>query len=233
MLEIKTGEQAISFFAKHGSNTPIKFLNCNRAPTSLDCFRPYDLVVVKEKQLEEDYYTISALGVVHVCSNKGKGNKHDPSFEPIPTEFFSLADWMQQATIFNILSSMKFFKHYLIGKVFNLWKGNVRYKMFTKTRAQLAKSLIYSKPAFLGSFMDVNEKLLEMQSHKTFTIPKPNKSYDLDDFYKDQKQDREQVKTIYTGLVEEIISFIDGLIKQVTDSKNLREEEEFEHAKSG
>ena len=27
---IKTGEQAISFFAKHGSNMPIKFLNCNR-----------------------------------------------------------------------------------------------------------------------------------------------------------------------------------------------------------
>ena len=36
LLEIKTGEQAISFFAKHGSNTPIKFLNCNRAKTSLD-----------------------------------------------------------------------------------------------------------------------------------------------------------------------------------------------------
>lgn len=27
---IKTGDQAISFFAKHGTNMPIKFLNCNR-----------------------------------------------------------------------------------------------------------------------------------------------------------------------------------------------------------
>ena len=31
LMDIKTGEQAISFFAKHGNNTPIKFVNCNRA----------------------------------------------------------------------------------------------------------------------------------------------------------------------------------------------------------
>lgn len=31
LMKIKSGEQAISFFAQHGSNTPIKFLNCNRA----------------------------------------------------------------------------------------------------------------------------------------------------------------------------------------------------------
>lgn len=41
---IKTGEQAISFFAKYGSNMPIKFLNCNRAKVGPADFRPYDLV---------------------------------------------------------------------------------------------------------------------------------------------------------------------------------------------
>jgi len=52
----------------------------------------------------------------------------------VPTEFLSLPDWMQQSTMFNVLTSMKFFKHYLIGKVFRLWKGNVRYRMFNRTR---------------------------------------------------------------------------------------------------
>ena len=64
---IKTGEQAISFFAKHGSNMPIKFLNCNRRTVPISQFRPYDLVVVEnDKELESEYFTISAQGVVQV-----------------------------------------------------------------------------------------------------------------------------------------------------------------------
>jgi hypothetical protein len=64
---IKTGEQAISFFAKHGSNMPIKFLNCNRRQVPPQFFRPYDLVVIdNEKELDNEYFTISAQGVVQV-----------------------------------------------------------------------------------------------------------------------------------------------------------------------
>jgi hypothetical protein len=29
---VQTGDEAISFFAKHGTNMPVKFLNCNRQP---------------------------------------------------------------------------------------------------------------------------------------------------------------------------------------------------------
>jgi hypothetical protein len=91
-MQLRTGEQAISFFAKHGNNTPIKFLNCNRKPVPPDLFRPYDLNVVKdEKALQDEYFTISAQGVVHICPEKGKKvSKMDNA----PTEFFSLSDWM-------------------------------------------------------------------------------------------------------------------------------------------
>ena len=58
---IETGEQAISFFAKHGHNTPIKFVNCKRKPVPGDQFRPYDLVKIDDdKALEQEYFTISA-----------------------------------------------------------------------------------------------------------------------------------------------------------------------------
>lgn len=43
LIKIKTGEQAISFFAQHGNSTPIKFLNCIRTPVPPQNFRPYDL----------------------------------------------------------------------------------------------------------------------------------------------------------------------------------------------
>lgn len=80
---------------------------------------------------------------------------------------------------------MKFFKHYLIGKVFNLWKGNVRFKMYNRTRANLANILIYTRPAFLSTYMDINHTLYIMQSVKTYSVPKYGKPYELDDFVRE------------------------------------------------
>ena len=179
--EIETGEQSISFFAKHGFNTPVKFMNCNRARVRPDEFRPYDLVVVQdEKELDQEYFTISAQGVVHVCPEKGK--KYDRHSALVPTEFFNLSDWMHQSTMFNVLTSMKFFKHYLIGKVFNQWKGNVRYRMFCRTRKELAKNLIFTRPDFIGNFTDISTVLLEMQMTKSFQVAKMGRNYEIDEF---------------------------------------------------
>jgi len=57
---IKTGTQAIAFFAKHGESMPIKFLNCNRMIVKPSQFRPYDLEVMTDpKLLNTEYFTIS------------------------------------------------------------------------------------------------------------------------------------------------------------------------------
>ncbi len=96
MVKIQSGEQAISFFAQHGNSTPIKFLNCNRSLVPPQIFRPYDLsVVVDDKELRDEYFTISAQGVVHVLPEKGNGVKKVSKYDAVPTEFFSLSDWMQ------------------------------------------------------------------------------------------------------------------------------------------
>jgi len=73
---IKTGEDAISFFAKYGNSTPVKFIYCMRdksVPSYV--YRPYDLRVIKEginsiDHTLDEYYTISALGIVHVYTDK-------------------------------------------------------------------------------------------------------------------------------------------------------------------
>ena len=68
---LTSGEDAISYFAKYGNSTPIKFIHCIRAEMPPDKFRPYDLAVLpnydKEISLPE-YYTISAHGIVHVVT---------------------------------------------------------------------------------------------------------------------------------------------------------------------
>ena len=135
--------------------------------------------------------------------------------------------------MFNVLTSMKFFKHYIIGKVFSLWKGNVRFKMYNRTRQNLANTLIYSRPAFLPSYMEINKTLFEMQAIKTFMVSKQGKIYDLDEFVKDQKGERETVKQHYNDKVDEIIKKIEGLVQIVSESRNQREEEDLEHTKMG
>jgi dynein heavy chain len=47
LFTIKTGEDAISFFAKYGNTTPIKFINCIRNDTNPEeLFKPYELKVI-------------------------------------------------------------------------------------------------------------------------------------------------------------------------------------------
>lgn len=48
-MGIKTGEDAISFFAKYGNTTPIKFINCVRDDSHpIEVFRPYDLKTINK-----------------------------------------------------------------------------------------------------------------------------------------------------------------------------------------
>lgn len=140
--------------------------------------------------------------------------------------------------MFNVLTSMKYFKHYLIGKVFSSWKGNVRFKMYNRTRQNLAQNIIYARPAFLGSFLDINKTLFEMASAKTFTVPKvTQKSFELEHFMEDQKQERVDrtgsVKQHYNDRVDDIIKKLEVMVQVVSESRSLREEEDMEHAKMG
>ena len=173
-LRGRTGEEAIAFFARHGSNTTVKFVYLNRAvnrgagaPTSAASdtasnaggeagavvaaggvtdrggdqiqytaegqqlvlpryveFRPYDLVAVSRKELDPEYFTISATGIVHIKPDE-------------PSEFISLAEWMHQSTAFNTLRSIGFFKHYIEAKCFRLWRSNVRYRKYREKKLQL------------------------------------------------------------------------------------------------
>jgi dynein heavy chain len=83
--------------------------------------------------------------------------------KPVPTEFFQLHEWMRQSTMFNVLTSMKFFKHYLIGKTFTLWQGNVRHRTFHRTRMELSRNLIQQRRDYQKTHQDITKVLYDMQ----------------------------------------------------------------------
>lgn len=64
------------------------------------------------------------------------------------TEVISLSDWMHESTMFNIITNIQFFKNYAITKIFNIWKANVHYRIFCKTRKRLIHDTFIAKPAF-------------------------------------------------------------------------------------
>jgi len=67
--------------------------------------------------------------------------------------------------------------------------------------------------------MDINKTLYEMQTLKTFCLPKGGKTVDLTDFVNDQKTAREVVKAHYNDKVDEIISKkLAHLVAAVADS---------------
>jgi hypothetical protein len=57
--------------------------------------------VVSRAEVKAEYFTISASGVVHLKAGAR-------------SEFAPLGEWMREKSIFNVLTRMKFFKHYLV-----------------------------------------------------------------------------------------------------------------------
>lgn len=136
--------------------------------------------------------------------------------------------------MYNVLTSMNFFKNYLIGKVFRLWRGNVRYRVYNRTRKDLSKALIYTRPDYMPCFMDVNQLLYEMQARQTFHIKKNQSHVDIDEFTNEQRAHHEGVKAFYKEKVEENVkASLVKLIKEIEDSRSLKDEDEMDNTKKG
>ena len=79
----------------------------DRAPAGV-LFRPYDLLVTTREEVGAEYFTISATGVMHI--KKGE-----------QSSFTSLGNWMKDEAMFNLISKIKYFRTYLIGRCFRRW----------------------------------------------------------------------------------------------------------------
>jgi dynein heavy chain len=160
VLSLRTGDDVIKFFARHGDECPVRFFYLKRAAGSMGGvkIRPYDLDVVMagpiaDSDLEfpplpfalerEECFTMSPKGVVHV----------EPGH---PSEFIVLSSWIRSATIFNVLTSIPFFKNYRIFKLFHAWRRNALYQRFRKLQSRVASRLFLAKPTFCEPLLKVS-----------------------------------------------------------------------------
>jgi dynein heavy chain len=201
-LGLQTGEDAIEYFARQGDAGPCKFVYANRASTN-DVYRPYDLVVVSRKKVShEEYFTISTTGVVHVHA-------------PAPSEFMSLAQWMHESAMFNMLRCIRFFKHYLGAKMFRLWRSNVRYRIYCKQRKALSKKLFLARESFAQPLLEVNKIMFDFDGIAISNV-KPG-VYQAENFVKDQVDARTIASKKFEEKFERLADQIERVCKGVKD----------------
>lgn len=232
LTNIKTGEEAISFFAKYGNSTPIKFINCEKVITSKKIFRPYDLVVIPHKELgdlnKNDYYTVSANGIVHVYTEKRKkssfllfyalSNLSLDEESDVSTEFVSLTQWMHESKMFDIVSKIDFFKNFTTGKIFKIWFLNVRYRLYCQTRKKLIREVYFAKPRFAPELLEINKLAYDFQNAQTVSVAQ-NKSWDPEEFKSDQKKIKQDAGKAYDSIVEKIMVIVESLVRKMKDIK--------------
>lgn len=245
LMQIRTGEHAISFFAKYGNTTPIKFITCVRDDSHpAEVFRPYDLKVIHKSENQKEltlneYYTISAHGIVHVWTEKGKKILFEQkdtlkTLSDTDTEVISLSDWMHESTMFNIITNIQFFKNYAISKIFSIWKKNVHYRIYCKTRRKLIEDSFICKPAFSNHLLEINKMIYDIRNIKSISSSiSQNKQYELDDFKTDQRKSRSEATTGYENIVEKIIVEVETTCKEVVDRTKLKDQPEIEEARFG
>jgi len=203
--DLRTGADAIAFFARHGQQSPIKFVYLNRGKTG-DNFRPYDLVVVGRDEVEPEHFTMSASGVVRIQPG-------------MPSEFIPLGEWMRQSTLFNVLTSIPYFRFYLVAKSFRLWRSNVRYKLYCQQRNKLTKRLFLAKPSFCSTLLAINAHCVEMHEVRLMHVSdKQQRNYAPDEFADVQTQQRNHAAKAFELLIDKMQS----LLEKVCDDVNAR-----------
>jgi dynein heavy chain len=150
MAGIQTSDDAINFFARFGSETPVKFVHLIQDPDS-KVYNPYELKVTQLHDPMVEHYTMSSAGIVHICPGE-------------PSDCIPLSAWMRQGMMFKILRNIPFYKAYLHRKAFSAWRDNVRFQLFAKQRKKLAERMFYAKKNACKSILDCKKILIEVQS---------------------------------------------------------------------
>ena len=214
--KLKKGKDAISFFAKYGNTTPIKYIHCIK--TRKERFSPYSLDIVHDEARlakVKEYFTISFSGILHIFSNN-KSRRKVSVMKEKPTEFISLSDWMKESTQFNIISNIDFFKHYLAVKVFRTWRKNVKFRLFKNMRLKLMKEVLYCKPLYAPGLLEAKEHVEKMHNHEMVSFQQwNNKQIDLEEFKTRQKEFRNKTMRDFESILERVVDSAKGTLANI------------------
>ncbi|KAI8818687.1 dynein heavy chain and region D6 of dynein motor-domain-containing protein [Fimicolochytrium jonesii] len=175
-------------YIKHLENHPQgkEFQYMNPIKTSVKrgqpTFNPYNLQLVEYADTDktEGYYTISAAGVTHFDVH-GHG------------DFTPLAQWKREYDLFHSLLRIPFFGHYRLWKCFSQWRKTVLQTKIAQIRRRLAKNLFVVHPILRTALLKIRACCVDIVLTKRLVKIEPDRSYELLDFVREQKDWIDQI----------------------------------------
>lgn len=170
MSTIKTGDDALNFFARYGSETPVKFIILIQN-SELKQYAPYDLIVVNnQNDVVKQHYVMTSDGIVSISPTE-------------QSDCLPLSVWMKQKLDFSHLRSIPFFKYYLHRKIFTIWFENIKYQLYMKQRKKVMDKLFIARKTTNPAILAVKRHLRDVRNVQLLgTIPSDFKPYNKDTF---------------------------------------------------
>jgi hypothetical protein len=199
MAGIKTGDDAINFFARYGYETPVKFVHLIQENDE-KIYRPYDLISAEIKDTTSEYFTMTPAGIVHIC----KGS---------PSECVPLSTWTKQGMHFNILRAIPFYKYFLHRRTFTIWRENVRFQQYTKQRRKVSDRLFFTRPSSIEPILSIKRQLLEVQNVHILHLEL--KTCDKDAFVTMQTAQCSKASILFEESMRQCINDVQNVISSV------------------
>ncbi|KAL3689708.1 hypothetical protein R1sor_016017 [Riccia sorocarpa] len=198
---VKTGDDCVRFFMENEARNRVKVFYCNRAKTA-KMFQPYDMVVVRRAEIEDEHFSFSFDGVVHV--EPQIGHRKNASFTP-------LEEWMREKYVFSLLRRISFFGNYYLQKSFNIWKRHIGQRHFSRVRDALVQKLFVAKPAFLTAISQIYTHVEKLSELAMLNLT-ANRLYNYEEFANLQTEQR---LTVVTPAMETIADKIQEILATI------------------
>ena len=209
MAGIKTSDDAINFFARFGSETPVKFIDLVENNDEKN-YSPYDLVVTKLSDPMVEHYTMSPAGIVHICPGE-------------PSQCTPLSAFMRQGMMFKILRNIPFYKYFLQRKTLNVWKDNVRYTLFAKQRKKLVDRLFYARKNSCESIITVRKHLMDIQNVRLLNMDL--RTCDKDVFIEQQTAQGSKANAKFDEVMRLVITEVQNVMVEVNNIHSLSKQD--------
>ena len=117
--------------------------------------------------------------------------------------------------LFNMLRSIRFYKYYLHSKCFNLWRSNVRYKLYCQQRKKISHGLFLAKESFCAPLLELKTHMLELQQVKLLDLSSKS-PFDCSVFVEVQQTKRQDAIKLFDSCMEKVAAVVQRVCSDVT-----------------
>ncbi|XP_041127934.1 dynein heavy chain domain-containing protein 1-like [Polyodon spathula] len=211
-----TGSEVSELLVKNRRLGKVQFVHLNIKEKC--AYRPYDLQVAPESQVDPEHYIFSPFSVLHVQPDHS-------------SELMTLGEWHRDSVLWRALQEIPFFRKFLLRKTFIKWHTNVRHLCLLKRRDYLQRTHLLAVPQFGAALLQFSRLIEELKRVHWLPVD-DSQSYTLIQFQGALYRKNHEAR----GRLEKFLQYRTIILNMVQDDsyKVFQDlQTQFEKAKSG